>query len=296
MPEPRTRRTFLKAGGMRAGRLRGSAAISPAGGSRRRKPRQGAGRGVPARRRGRPEHGGAPRRSRLFRDTTLDRAPAAQARRERARPRPRRLLRAASGARAARAALGESRARPGPRVRVPDTTRSHFDAQDYMESGTPGVKSTPDGWLARAIRRAADEARRPFRAVAMGPALPRTLQGDVGAISMQSIERFDVRGGADANARAGLRGALRAGRPRSPARDRPRDLRRGEDAPQRQRLAHPPANGAEYPRGPLRRGAAADRPAHQGQRRPRGRVRRHAGLGHARRPGRRARPAGAPVP
>jgi uncharacterized protein (DUF1501 family) len=32
----------------------------------------------------------------------------------------------------------------------PDTTRSHFDAQDYMESGTPGVKSTPDGWLGRA--------------------------------------------------------------------------------------------------------------------------------------------------
>src|SRR5947208_1115300 len=34
----------------------------------------------------------------------------------------------------------------------PDTTRSHFDAQDYMESGTPGVKSTPAGWLARVAR------------------------------------------------------------------------------------------------------------------------------------------------
>ena len=34
----------------------------------------------------------------------------------------------------------------------PDTTRSHFDAQDYMESGTPGVKSTPDGWLNRALQ------------------------------------------------------------------------------------------------------------------------------------------------
>ena len=33
----------------------------------------------------------------------------------------------------------------------PDTTRSHFDAQDYMESGTPGVKATPDGWLNRAL-------------------------------------------------------------------------------------------------------------------------------------------------
>src|SRR3989442_14628144 len=81
----------------------------------------------------------------------------------------------------------------------PDTTRSHFDAQDYMEPGTPGVKSTPDGWLARAVKtRPANQT--PFRAVAMGPALPRTLQGDVGAISMQSLERFDVRAGSDGSA------------------------------------------------------------------------------------------------
>src|SRR5437870_1984206 len=82
----------------------------------------------------------------------------------------------------------------------PDTTRSHFDAQDYMESGTPGVKSTTDGWLARAV--AARPAKStPFRAVAIGPALPRTLQGDVGAISMQSLDRFDVRTGDDGTAR-----------------------------------------------------------------------------------------------
>ncbi len=53
----------------------------------------------------------------------------------------------------------------------PDTTRSHFDAQDYMESGTPGVKATPDGWLNRALQ--AEDLRRPashtaFRAVALG--------------------------------------------------------------------------------------------------------------------------------
>src|SRR4029453_15269023 len=34
----------------------------------------------------------------------------------------------------------------------PDATRSHFDAQDYMESGTPGVKSTSDGWLNRYLQ------------------------------------------------------------------------------------------------------------------------------------------------
>src|SRR5206468_11308198 len=47
----------------------------------------------------------------------------------------------------------------------PDTTRSHFDAQDYMETGTPGVKSTPDGWLARAAN-ALPEPASPLRAVA----------------------------------------------------------------------------------------------------------------------------------
>src|SRR5438445_7818632 len=79
----------------------------------------------------------------------------------------------------------------------PDTTRSHFDAQDYMETGTPGVKSTPDGWLARAAN-TLPAARSPFRAVALGPTLPRVLRGDAGAISLTSLERFDVRGAAEA--------------------------------------------------------------------------------------------------
>ena len=78
----------------------------------------------------------------------------------------------------------------------PDTTRSHFDAQDYMESGTPGVKSTADGWLARAAT-GLPASRSPFRAVALAPGLPRILRGEAGAISMASIDRFDVRAGAE---------------------------------------------------------------------------------------------------
>jgi uncharacterized protein (DUF1501 family) len=79
----------------------------------------------------------------------------------------------------------------------PDRTRSHFDAQDYMESGTPGVKSTPDGWLARAVgTRSAPGS--PFRAVALGPTLPRILRGDAGAISLVSLDRFDVRASTEA--------------------------------------------------------------------------------------------------
>ena len=76
----------------------------------------------------------------------------------------------------------------------PDTTRSHFDAQDYMESGTPGMKSTEDGWLNRALSGVKEPAASPFRAVAMGGALPRTLAGSVPAVSMGNIREFTVGG------------------------------------------------------------------------------------------------------
>jgi len=60
----------------------------------------------------------------------------------------------------------------------PDETRSHFDAQDYMESGTPGNKGTRDGWLNRYLHaKEHEEKATPFRAVAFGPQLPRILAG-----------------------------------------------------------------------------------------------------------------------
>ena len=76
----------------------------------------------------------------------------------------------------------------------PDNTRSHFDAQDYMESGTPGLKSTEDGWLNRAIGGVKEAQPSPFRAVAMGGALPRTLAGSVPAVAMGDIRGFAVGG------------------------------------------------------------------------------------------------------
>lgn len=77
----------------------------------------------------------------------------------------------------------------------PDSTRSHFDAQDYMESGTPGVKSTDDGWLNRALQ-AEPLASKPsaFRAVALGTQVPRTLQGKVSAIAVNNLADFSVAG------------------------------------------------------------------------------------------------------
>ena len=77
----------------------------------------------------------------------------------------------------------------------PDMTRSHFDAQDYMESGTPGVKSTEDGWLNRALR-AEDERKReketPFRAIALTAEMPRTLEGRVPALALNRLRDFHV--------------------------------------------------------------------------------------------------------
>jgi len=84
----------------------------------------------------------------------------------------------------------------------PDNTRSHFDAQDYMESGTPGLKSTEDGWLNRAVRlsrppfgtQPGDQQNGSFRAIAMGGTLPRILSGQAKAIAVGNINSFGVGG------------------------------------------------------------------------------------------------------
>jgi uncharacterized protein (DUF1501 family) len=78
----------------------------------------------------------------------------------------------------------------------PDNTRSHFDAQDYMESATPGMKSTRDGWLNRYLAANPDAKATPFRAVSMTVSLPRSLQGKAGAVAMGSIADFDIKAGA----------------------------------------------------------------------------------------------------
>jgi uncharacterized protein (DUF1501 family) len=74
----------------------------------------------------------------------------------------------------------------------PDPTRSHFDAQDYMESGTPGRKSTADGWLNRALP-ATKSAPSPVRAVSIGTNLPRTLRGANPAVAIGNLNEFRIR-------------------------------------------------------------------------------------------------------
>jgi uncharacterized protein (DUF1501 family) len=77
----------------------------------------------------------------------------------------------------------------------PDTTRSHFDAQDYMESGTPGVKATDDGWLNRTMQTLPEQNATPFRAVALGPNLPRMLHGSAPAVALPDVKQFQVLAG-----------------------------------------------------------------------------------------------------
>jgi uncharacterized protein (DUF1501 family) len=75
----------------------------------------------------------------------------------------------------------------------PDATRSHFDAQDFMESGTPGLKSTEDGWLNRALAASSPDVQgAAFRAVALGTALPRILSGSAPTIAMGNVNDFGV--------------------------------------------------------------------------------------------------------
>ncbi len=90
-------------------------------------------------------------------------------------------------------------------VGSPSTTRSHFDAQDYMESGTPDTKGTTDGWLNRYLATSGtceQCAPTPFRAVSMTPQTPRILEGTAPAVAMNSLDEFAVRsGGGDQVAR-----------------------------------------------------------------------------------------------
>ena len=90
-------------------------------------------------------------------------------------------------------------------VGSPSNTRSHFDAQDYMESGTPDNKSTRDGWLNRylAVKGTCDECHlndppadaktSPFQAVAMTPQTPRILEGNAPTVAMNSLAEFSIR-------------------------------------------------------------------------------------------------------
>lgn len=102
----------------------------------------------------------------------------------------------------------------------PSGTRSHFDAQDYMESGTPDNKGIADGWLSRTAMLCPEDRAKakanPFRAVALGGAMPRILQGDANALAVPDLRSFGIR---DEAMGGNVKGRGRRGRASSGADD-----------------------------------------------------------------------------
>ena len=136
----------------------------------------------------------------------------------------------------------------------PDTTRSHFDAQDYMESGTPGLKSTEDGWLNRALHDGSDPDKEPpFRAIAMGGRLPRILAGPEPAVAIDNFNTFGVAGRSPAA--APLANTFESMYAQSVDAVLHGTGAETFDAVKMLKSAHPeqytPAPGANYPRGPF---------------------------------------------
>ena len=128
----------------------------------------------------------------------------------------------------------------------PDPTRSHFDAQDYMESGTPGLKATDSGWMNRALPKT-EGKESPVRAVAaMGPVLPRAMRGANTAVAVQNLSDFQVRNADAAGAFQALYADSRdpmlhaAGRETFEAVSLLQSI---------QKRPYAPASGANYPKG-----------------------------------------------
>ena len=74
----------------------------------------------------------------------------------------------------------------------PNNTRSHFDAQDYMESGTPFNKGTASGWLNRAVGLLGHDAATPFQAVSLTSSLPRSFYGDHPSVAINNLQDFSI--------------------------------------------------------------------------------------------------------
>jgi len=133
-----------------------------------------------------------------------------------------------------------------------DTTRSHFDAQDYMESATPGVKSTKDGWLNRYLQGSGSRAQgsgNPLRGIAVSKQMPRSMQGVAPALAIGNTGDFTV---ADTSARSSFEEIYAAAQQDQALRgaageafDAMRTLARKTAGRYR------PADGVSYPRSPF---------------------------------------------
>ena len=120
-------------------------------------------------------------------------------------------------------------------VGSPDNTRSHFDAQDYMEAGTPGSKRTADGWLNRYM-----QSRKDAKATAVPRSLPHrehaanVCSGPAPSIAMTNIADFGVRGGQGSGSGRKASRSSFAQNTDMHCTARQRSVRSGQDAEERQ--------------------------------------------------------------
>jgi uncharacterized protein (DUF1501 family) len=136
----------------------------------------------------------------------------------------------------------------------PDSTRSHFDAQDFMESGTPGIKGTPDGWLNRYLESSCPEDASRFRAVSVTTRLPRILTGRASALAIPDVEKFGFGGHRAATLVERGLAELYAGSDDPLLAPVARETFEAVDLLARvDPSRHVPENGASYPRGPFGR-------------------------------------------
>ena len=134
----------------------------------------------------------------------------------------------------------------------PDNTRSHFDAQDYMESATPGVKSTSDGWLNRYLQSRKDNQPAPFRAISLTQQMPRALQGRAPVVAMSNLSNFAIRAGRSSASVQGGFEAIYSREKNELLADTGRETFAAINyLKQLNPAQYKPENGAQYPQGPL---------------------------------------------
>ena len=146
-------------------------------------------------------------------------------------------------------------------VGSPDPTRSHFDAQDYMESGTPGTKTTGDGWLNRAL--APEKTVSPVRAVSLGPELPHALRGHNEAVAIDNLNDFKVRDTRGASAFESMYAGTHDTVLNGTGREAFEAVKRVQDIEKR---PYTPAANVRYPERQAGPEPDADRPSDQSQR------------------------------
>jgi uncharacterized protein (DUF1501 family) len=139
-------------------------------------------------------------------------------------------------------------------VGSPDNTRSHFDAQDYMESGTPGNKGTRDGWLNRVLQAGKAKDESPFRAVSMTQQLPRSLYGRAPSVAMTNLADFAIKAGVyTQNMAGGFEGLYQQDAKDTLSETGKETFEAVNFLKQANPAQYKPENGAVYPASPLGR-------------------------------------------